>query len=766
MANDKQQDYYAAPMDRDICCVNFAGLFAYLRRHHGERGVDQVVEGLVGNPSYLIADRLDSGRVIPLQKEHLNDPSVWISDEVSQQILTNVAQVVPGPHPLFTAGEGSVAETLSRTALMAVRLFGIGFAARQVASLNRRFNNTKTVTLVRMNKNSAVLRLDYHPGFSPGPAVCDWNRGIYSGVIKSTGARQVTVRETRCASQGGNSCLFEVHWKESGLFKRAKRAAMGRLFGEMAVEYERAMAERDYLIKVLGRSERRYHSLYDSAGEAIILIEGEVVLDCNPRTYELFGARREQIVGLTLPHFSPERQPDGSLSTARLREFMRAALAGRPQYFDWRLRRCNHEPIEAEVSLSRVEAGESELLQALVRDVTKRIEAERALKQVEQQLRQAQKMEAVGTLAGGIAHDFNNILAAISGYSELALAAARTGETSPREIGQVLKAVDRAKNLVQQILAFSRKAAHQPQPMNLNTMLREAVSMIKSTIPKMIAVELDLADDLRPINGDATQLEQVVLNLAGNARDAMPNGGVLRLRTENKTLGPEFAESHPGLSPGDYVLLTVEDTGVGMPPEVLSHVFEPFFTTKEIGKGTGMGLASAYGIVKGHGGYISCSSEPGKGASFAIHLPAVPHQDHLEGKAPEKLEAPPTGSETVLVVDDEVWLRDIAGRILRAAGYQVIMAPSGEQALEVVQPGGPHVDLVLLDIGMPGMGGLRCLEILRRRRPGLGVIIASGYSRDASINSTVALGAKTFVNKPFRKDQLLSAVRKVLDAEP
>ena len=763
MAIGNQSDHHPAPMPRDICCVNYRGLFAYLRKHHGENGVDQVLDGLVGDPRYLITDRSEYGRLVPAQKEHLEDPSVWISDELSRRILANVVKVVPGPHPLFKAGEGSVSEILSRTALMAVRLFGVGFAARQSTALNSRFNRTKTVTLTRLEKGVAELHLDYLPGFSPSVEICDWNRGIYSGLVKSTGAREVSVEETQCAVSGGGTCVFEVRWKDSSALERVKRRAMGWLLGDMAVEYERAMAERDHLIDVLGRSERRYRALFDSAGEAIIILNRETVLDCNPRTGRLFRAGRERMVGSSLLELSPRTQHDGTSSAVRLRELMDLASDGRPQYFPWLLQRRDGTPIEAEISLSRVESGEPGLLQALVHDVTERVKAERALKSVEQQLRQAQKMEAVGTLAGGIAHDFNNILAVISGYSELALEAARENATSPYEISQILKAAERAKDLVQKILVFSRKVAHRLRPMDLNQMLRDAASLIERTIPKMISVELASAPDLSPINGDATQLEQVVLNLAANSRDAMPQGGTLRLSTGNVTLGEEFIGRHPGVLPGQYVRLTVADTGLGMTPEVLSHVFEPFYTTKGVGKGTGLGLASAYGIVKGHGGEIICHSRPGQGTSFEIYLPAVSGRVAPAEGDPAQEEESYAGSETVLVVDDEAPLREIAQRILTAAGYQVLLAESGETALDVVLRGEPDLDLVLLDLGMPGMGGLRCLDLLLESRPGLPVVIASGYSHEGSLDSTVARGARTYVTKPFRRAELLGTVRKVLD---
>ena len=397
-------------------------------------------------------------------------------------------------------------------------------------------------------------------------------------------------------------------------------------------------------------------------------------------------------------------------------------------------------------------------------DVTSQKEAEADKERLEDQLRQAHKMEALGTLAGGIAHDFNNILAAIIGYSELALEDAQSGITSPEPIKKVIKAGNRAKELVTQILSFSRKLEPMLKPVNLNDVVVEAINIFTRTIPKMIKIEHLLADDLRLVNADVTQLTQVLMNLSSNAVDSMPNGGRLIIETSNATLDEEYCNQHADVEPGDYVQLTVSDTGHGMDAKTLTHIFDPFFTQKDVGKGTGLGLATVYGIVKKHGGHVHVYSELGRGAVFKVYLssqnPTTPSE--LKGKA---LYAGKVGGhETIMLVDDEQSLRDLGRQILTRHGYRVILAENGERALELYgEEGQRKMDLIILDISMPGMGGQKCLQEILQINPQAKVIIASGYSLNGHLQDVIASGASGFMAKPFGKAEMLKTVRKALD---
>ncbi|MBI5521493.1 MAG: response regulator [Desulfarculus sp.] len=397
------------------------------------------------------------------------------------------------------------------------------------------------------------------------------------------------------------------------------------------------------------------------------------------------------------------------------------------------------------------------------RDITRRKLAEAERAELEAQLRQAQKMEAIGTLAGGIAHDFNNILAAVLGFAEMAREDVRTGPVNPTDLDQIISSAQRAKELVHKILAFSRKKEPDLKPLSLNKVVQATGDILERTLPKMIGIETRLDQDLPPVLADPTQVEQVLLNLASNAQDAMAEGGRLLIETQIISLDQEYCRRHLEVRPGAYVLLMVSDTGAGMDAQTREHIFEPFFTTKDIGKGTGLGLSSAYGIVKNHGGHIHCYSEPGQGTVFKMYLPAY-QAAASPPPPPEALdEAALAGSEGILLVDDEAALREYGQRVLETKGYRVLTAQSGEEALEIYRGQDGQLDLVLMDLGMPGMGGHKALKEILAQDPRAKVIIASGYSAGGQVKESLESGAAGYVAKPFRRAELLGTVRKVLD---
>jgi signal transduction histidine kinase len=389
-------------------------------------------------------------------------------------------------------------------------------------------------------------------------------------------------------------------------------------------------------------------------------------------------------------------------------------------------------------------------------------------KKLEEQLRQAQKMEAIGRLAGGVAHDFNNLLTVINGYSELVLEAVdRYDELVRPLVAEIHQAGARAAALTGQLLAFSRQQIVQPRPVDLNGL----VSDLQRMLSRVIGEDIELTTTLRPgldrVSADPAQLEQVILNLAVNARDAMPQGGRLTVRTENVHLKDGFAEDFSGdlseVLPGPYVRLSVSDTGRGMTAETLTHLFEPFFTTKESGQGTGLGLATVYGIVKQFGGHVRVQSELERGSTFEIHLPALPRQS-ASHDSPADRQPPPRGSETILLVEDEDGVRAVATRMLRQLGYNVLAAADGPQALKLVgqQPG--PIDLLLTDIVMPGMNGRQVAERIRAARADVKVLYMSGYTDDAILRHGISESEVAFVQKPFSMAMLARRVREILDA--
>jgi signal transduction histidine kinase/sensor domain CHASE-containing protein/CheY-like chemotaxis protein len=383
-------------------------------------------------------------------------------------------------------------------------------------------------------------------------------------------------------------------------------------------------------------------------------------------------------------------------------------------------------------------------------------------KLMEEQLRQSQKMEAVGTLAGGVAHDFNNLLTVIKGYSRLLLDRVDQDEDLAPKLEQIEKAADRAAALTRQLLAFSRRQVMEPKVINLNTIVSNVTSMLQRLIGEHIEVVSALEPELGVVLADPGQLEQVIINLAVNARDAMPDGGKLLLQTRNAELDGNFAREHVGTRPGRYVQLTVKDSGIGMSAEIQAHIFEPFFTTKEMGRGTGLGLSTVYGIVKQSDGYIWVESEVGQGSTFVISLP---RSDRMaEPAVARELPAAVRGSETVLLVEDHDALRELTSGVLRGSGYTVLEASNPGDAEEICRRHSDTIHLLVTDVVMPGASGHEMAARLLTQRPGLAVLYMSGYSSDLTTRKGMLTPGSAFLEKPFTPSVLRRKVREVLDS--
>jgi two-component system cell cycle sensor histidine kinase/response regulator CckA len=509
-------------------------------------------------------------------------------------------------------------------------------------------------------------------------------------------------------------------------------------------------------------SEKRYRDLFDSVSDLIYThdLEGKY-LSANRALASIFGYELDEFAGHKAPDFiKPELR---ALFNSEYLEGIKKQghYEGISSYFTKDGRKIY---LEYRSNLIKPEEGEP-YISGIARDVTERILAEKELKKLQKQMLQAQKMEAVGTLAGGIAHDFNNLLQGILGYTQILIMPRDESDPDISSLRQIQKATRRASELTQQLLAFSRKVVSKPRPVNLNQEVQQVEKLLKRTIPKMIDIELHLEEPLETIHADPAQLEQVMMNLGVNARDAMPEGGKLLIETQNVILDEGYCKDHLGARLGKYVLLTISDTGFGMDKNTLEHIFDPFFTTKEVGKGTGLGLAMVYGIVKSHGGYIMCYSEPGEGTTFKIYFPVI--EGEVEDVSLEKKEKvlPEGGDEAILLVDDEEILRNIGKSILERFGYTVLLAPDGESALELYGKRAKDISLVILDLIMPGMGGKRCLEEILKLNPQAKVVIASGYSINGHAKDALESGARAFVSKPYEMNQMLEVVRKVIDED-
>jgi two-component system cell cycle sensor histidine kinase/response regulator CckA len=646
------------------------------------------------------------------------------------------------------------------------------------------------------------------------------------------------------------------------------------------------LSERDRLLAIEHRmqeSEGRYKTLFETAQEAIFLMEGVKFIDCNPTTLRMFGCSRDQIIGHSPLSFSPEIQPDGQRSEQKAVEKIAAAMAGRPQVFEWLHRRLDGTFFDVEVSLNRIDLDGPTLIQASVRDITGRKQSEEALhlseeqfarafeyapigkailapdgkwlkvnraicnmlgydaeeltsksfqelthpddlqadldlvadviagrlqtyelekryfhrsgkivtvllnvslvrdargtplhfisqiqditqrKQLEEQFLQAQKMEAIGRLSGGVAHDFNNILTVI----QMQIALLGTGENltldQVESIQDIKKAAERAANLTRQLLAFSRRQPLHPVNLDLNETVSNMHRMLDRIVGEDIVMELHYTPTPALVRADAGMIEQILLNLVVNARDAMPQGGNVSVFVQDIEILPEPDPLPSQSRPGSFVRLTVRDTGGGIPPDILPRIFEPFFTTKEVGQGTGLGLATVHGIVQQHNGWIDVENEAGVGASFHIHLPRL---ESAAALAPSATRTAGGGTETLLFVEDEPALRLIVRRTLSQLGYRVLEASSGREALELWEKHRNDIKLVFTDLIMPdGMTGVELARTLLKHNPGLKLLYTSGYSADVVDKDFPLQEGFNFLGKPYVPHKLAQTIRARLDGK-
>ena len=509
------------------------------------------------------------------------------------------------------------------------------------------------------------------------------------------------------------------------------------------------ITERQRIEAALRDSEEQYRLIAEHSRDLIVLLDSEGrVLYASPSHQPVLGYAPIEMIGhAAINNVHPD---DRDLMA---REWAKLATKGHIQV-TIRAQHANGEWLWLEISSSILDQQGSTV--NVSRDITER-------KRLEAQLIQSQKMETVGRLAGGVAHDFNNLLTAITGYADLALEDLPPASPVRGDIKELRKAADRATNLTRQLLAFARKQLIEPRVVNLNQLIIDMRGFICRLIGEHIELNTLPAPSLGSIRVDTNQIEQVIVNLVINARDAMPQGGRLAIETANVVLDAEDAGEHIDVTAGRYILLTIGDTGVGMDAAVQKHLFEPFFTTKGPGKGTGLGLATCYGIIKQHGGYILPDSELGRGTLMKVYLPRVDAPlDSLPAAEPH---LNPRGAETILLVEDEPAVRDLAARVLRSQGYTVLEAGDGVEALTVVeQQPDARIVLLLTDVVMPRMGGGALAERLIAMRPGIKVLFTSGYTEDAMLHAGQLATGTHFMHKPFSPAALAQKVRGILDS--
>jgi PAS domain S-box-containing protein len=497
--------------------------------------------------------------------------------------------------------------------------------------------------------------------------------------------------------------------------------------------------------KDLSISEKWYRSIFDNATDGVIVLDKSgVIVNVNQKACEIHGFERNALVGINVELL------EAGTGRENHEEIMSRIFNGETLIYETAHYRKDSSKVFLEISSKAIEIGGELYIQSFYRDITDK-------KRIQEQLMQSQKMESVGSLAGGIAHNFNNILTAILGYSELLLEFSALDDTSKQRVKNIESSARKAGVMVSKLLSFARREAHEVFPLNLNDVINDSVKLFEGVLNKRIGLKVDLYNSLPTIEGDPNQLEQVIMNLMVNAKDAMPEGGLITVWTKVHEMGKVPIDMPSGITPGKYIELTISDTGCGIPKEILNRIFDPFFTTKEKGKGTGLGLASVYGIVKDHRGYITVQSAEGKGTSFTIYIPVT-------GKVIQRVPAPRQlvleGNENILVVDDDRDVLNFIRDILETHGYTVIPVNNSLTAVDTFRNLAGRIHLVITDIVMPLMEGDELIRNLREIKPDIKIIVVSGYS-----NETVQREkrADAFIKKPFESVALLTAVRQLLD---
>jgi len=510
----------------------------------------------------------------------------------------------------------------------------------------------------------------------------------------------------------------------------------------------------------LSQSEERYRDYFENAKDAIYVhdLTGHYIM-VNKAGEELIGYSRDEILQMRISDVVPRHYLD------QIHTRLKEKLADHSlTIYECEAIRKDGSRVPIEVSSRLIyENGVPVAVQGSARDITERKRAEEALRASQLQLQQSQKLEAIGQLAGGVAHDFNNMLTAIMGYTDLSLR--RVGLENPirRNLEETKKAAERAASLVRQLLAFSRKQILEPKVLDLNEVVKDMQKMLTRLIGENIKLATRLETDLGSVKADPCQVEQIIVNLVVNARDAMPRGGRVTIETANISLDAQTAAKHVAVIPGEYVMLAVSDTGNGMDQETQARIFEPFFTTKEVGKGTGLGLSTVYGIVKQSGGNIWVYSEPGFGTVFKVYLPRIDDAtaNNIAKQAQES--NAPRGTETILLVEDEDVVRGLTRKILMQAGYNVLDVRSGDEAIRLCATHAGPIDLLLTDVVMPEVSGKEVADRLLELRPTTRVLFMSGYTDEAIVQHGVLDTNVKFIQKPFTWVGLTKKVREVLN---
>jgi PAS domain S-box-containing protein len=620
--------------------------------------------------------------------------------------------------------------------------------------------NTLTDNVIRSQRWAQML------GYSLdeiGPHVADWEQLIHPEDRARVKQLLEDHLESRTSSYHSEHRLRTKYGEWIWILERGKimeRDKNGRPLRITGTHLD--ITDRKLMEEGLRRSEEKFSTAFQLSPEPITIsrvIDGKYV-SVNERFNKLSGYTEEEVIGKTALEFNLwEETEEGNRLTEKLK------TEGKFEGLECCFRRKNGEIRHGLVSSAIIDINGEPHIITVIKDITDLKRSEQERENLRAQLIQSQKIEALGTLVGGIAHDFNNMLQSMLGYSELLLTGKKEGEPGYKELQTVIKVGEGGAELVQKLLAFGQQAQVITIPIDLNEQIRNLNKLISRTLPNIVQVDLDLAHGQTKIRADRGQIDQLVMNLAINASEAMPNGGRLKISTKNVSFDGEYCRNCKGVKRGSYVMLSVSDTGRGMDKETLTKIFDPFFSTKQRGstRGTGLGLSVVQGIVHQHGGHVTCESEPGRGTEFKIYFPASE-----EPLADAKTFSPTIqteGSETILLVEDCSPVAELETKFLENSGYNVVIATNGREALDIYRKRKEEISLVLLDLIMPEMSGRDCLMELVKIDPSVKVLIASGYAPEDELQSEISPIVKGFLHKPFAIAELLNQTRSVLDSD-
>ena len=749
-------------MEKETSCINSRAILDYLKHHQVDgsaicRGLDPEIDSLEDPENFL------------------RDPDNWISCNVISKLYRRAATILNDEEVAYKIGRYT-AENISLGYVQRIVLksfWSIRRALEHVQKINDQLNRSKKIELVELKKYEAVVRLHWVAGMAVSKDICLYNQGAYTSLPLVWGGRPMTVTENCCHFSGAPYCEYHLKWpfrnRFSQMFSRfyTSKSVLFETIEEMkrdkiTIEQRTAtlaevnqkllneIAERKQAQKALLENEEKYRELVENINDVIyeIDITGKIRY-VSPAIEPLLGYQPQEFIGRSFTEFIYRddlplmQQRFQKVFSEKIRpiEFRLLSKAGEVRWF-----RSSNRPV--------YKANQVVGLRGVLSDLTES-------RLLQSQLQQAQKMEAVATLAGGVAHDVNNILGIIVGNTELAMEDILKWSPAYQNMTEIRKACLRARDVVRQILAFSRRTEYEMKPVRITPIIEDVIKLIRASIPTTIDIRTNLTSEATVIRADPTQINQILINLCTNAAYAMKGkGGVLEVSLKDIELGEKTETVSHELTPGRYVRLSVSDTGQGIAPEDRERIFDPYFTTKAVGEGSGMGLAVVHGIVKNHGGAVMVDSQLQKGTTFHIFFPIIEMEPEPEVKRAEPI---PRGTERILFVDDEKSIANATSAMLGRLGYKVDAKISSRAALEAFRDNPDGFDIVITDQTMPDITGVELTHELLKIRPDIPIILCSGFSESINAENAQTMGIQKFVMKPIVMSEIAEIIRTALD---